>query len=87
MYVTCVYSQKRQTHRNISQGHCIFITRLYSSRRPAICLSCGIYCTYSHHHMVRLGIKDLRHRIGHRYGEKKGKNDRKEGTHLGVQTG
>jgi hypothetical protein len=23
--------------------------------------------------MVRLGIKDLRHRIGHRYGEKKGK--------------
>ena len=41
---------------NVSQGHCIFITCLYISV-PAIRLSCCIHSTYSHHHMVRLGIQ------------------------------
>ena len=77
------------TRLNISQGHCIFITRLYSKVPTTGNLSQLRHLLYIFTSSYgSLGnIKDVRHRIGSRYGEKKGKNDRKEGTQLGVQTG
>ena len=77
------------TRLNISQGHCIFITRLYSNIPTTGNLSQLRHLLYIFTSSYgSLGnIKDLRHRIGHRYGEKKGKNDRKEGTYFGLQTG
>ena len=83
-----MYVYSKRQNLNISQGHCIFITRLHS-HRPAICLSCCIYSTYSHHHMVRLGIKGSKTQNRTWRDGKKGEreNDRKENTKLGEQEG